>query len=280
MSTRTVPILVLSNKAQSLPSQRAPTSTQGLDSSRPGLGHVGCPQGPSQAPLGGLPGNCTSSLDTCQPSTSSWMDSDEGPNTSSCGRAGAFHRQVSQLRRSTERWCGLSFSPKAIPWSQATVSLGVAMWRWFHCSASTPRSNELAPEFLLGQICRTRDCPAGVTPHATCLPCHAMPAASTRIPRPIPTSCRPSESREREGPGGRGGFHIPQRCIQVVGKGPEMTLGSHTSRPATRPSKTPAITPATHLARRRCSLAEVRGEVGCSMGRMGLSKIASAGTAP
>ena len=61
-------------------------------------------RGHPKAPLNWIPGNCTTSLDTCQPSTSSWMDSEEGPSTSSCGRAGAFHLQVSQLRRSTERW--------------------------------------------------------------------------------------------------------------------------------------------------------------------------------
>ena len=60
-------------------------------------------RGHPKAPLNSTPGSCTPSLATCQPSTSSRIDSDDGPSLSAFGKSGAFHRQVSQLKRSTER---------------------------------------------------------------------------------------------------------------------------------------------------------------------------------
>ena len=183
------------------------------------------------------------------------MDSDEGPNTSSCGRAGAFHLQESQLRRSTERRCGLNFSFKAIPWSQATVSLGVAMWRWFHCSTSMPASNEVTPD-IPALLCAS-------TTHATlsrwsCPTCnlpalHAMPEASAKeasTSHPDVVSAK-WKSRTRRAGGKREVLTSPDVKLRWRGRTQEIARGSHTSRPAIRPIRTAVITPAIHLARRK-----------------------------
>ena len=64
------------------------------------------------------------------------------------------------------------------------------------------------------------------------------------------------------------------------GTAQEIVRGSHMSRPATIPNRTPATPITTLAARRRRGALGAGYELCWSMGRLGMSKIASAGTAP